>query len=111
MYLTLLLLPLFGSIVSGFIGRKIGVTGTHIITCSCLVISAFLATVAFYEVGLCGSPVSINLISWIDSELMDVSWGFIFDSLTVSMEENMFTVYLNYITPTIYIGKGWKNIS
>jgi NADH-ubiquinone oxidoreductase chain 5 len=85
MYLSLLLLPLFGSIVSGFIGRKIGVTGAHIITCSCLITSALLAIVAFYEVGLCGSPVSINLVSWIDSELIDVSWGFMFDSLTVSM--------------------------
>lgn len=85
MYLTLLVLPIIGSIVSGFLGRKIGVTGAHIITCSCLIISAFLAIVAFYEVGLCGSPVSIHLSSWIDSELMDVSWGFMFDSLTVSM--------------------------
>ena len=85
MYLSLLLLPIFGSCVAGFLGRKIGVTGAHIITCSCLITSAFLAIVAFYEVGLCGSPVSINITSWIDSELMDVSWGFMFDSLTVSM--------------------------
>lgn len=85
MYLTLLLLPIIGSIISGFLGRKIGVTGAHIITCSCLITSALLAIIAFYEVGLCGSPVSINLSSWIDSEVMDVSWGFMFDSLTVSM--------------------------
>lgn len=86
MYLTLLLLPIFGSLATGLLGRKVGVTGAHVITCSCLVASAFLAIVAFYEVGLCGSPVSIHLSSWIDSELMDVSWGFMFDSLTVSME-------------------------
>ena len=85
MYLSLLLLPMFGSAVAGLLGRKIGVTGAHIITCSCLITSAILAIVAFYEVGLCNSSVSINLISWIDSELMDVSWGFMFDSLTVSM--------------------------
>lgn len=85
MYLTLLILPILGSITSGLLGRKIGVTGAHVITCSCLIISTLLAIVAFYEVGLCGSPVSINLVSWIDSELMDVSWGFLFDSLTVSM--------------------------
>lgn len=63
MYLTLILLPLFGSVVAGFLGRKIGVTGAHIITCFCLVTSGFLAVVAFYEVGLCGSSVSINLLS------------------------------------------------
>src|SRR5215472_4875087 len=85
MYLSILILPLLGSIISGFIGRKIGVTGSHIITCTCLILSSILATVAFYEVGICGSPVSINLINWIDSELMFISWEFLFDQLTVSM--------------------------
>lgn len=85
MYLALLTLPALGSIVAGLLGRKVGVTGSHLITCTCLVLSALLSLVAFYEVGLCDSPVSINLVSWIDSELMDVSWGFLFDGLTVSM--------------------------
>lgn len=85
MYLSILILPLLGSTISGFMGRKIGVTGSHIITCSCLIISSLLATIAFYEVGICGSPVSINLLSWIDSELMYISWEFLFDQLTVSM--------------------------
>ena len=30
MYLTIIILPLLGSIVSGFFGRKVGVTGAHI---------------------------------------------------------------------------------
>ena len=85
MYLSILILPLLGSTISGFMGRKIGVTGSHIITCSCLILSSILATIAFYEVGICGSPVSINLLSWIDSELMYISWEFLFDQLTVSM--------------------------
>ena len=85
MYLALLTLPALGSIVAGLLGRKVGVTGSHIITCTCLVLSALLSLVAFYEVGLCDSPVSINLLSWIDSEVLDISWGFLFDSLTVSM--------------------------
>lgn len=73
MYLSLLILPIFGSIVAGFLGRKIGVTGAHIITCSCLITTTFIAIVAFYEVGLCGSPVSIYTTSWIDSEIIDIS--------------------------------------
>ena len=85
MYLTLITLPIFGSFVAGFLGRKIGVTGAHIITCCCITVSALLSIVAFYEVGLCNSPVSVNLVSWIDSELLEISWGFTFDSLTVSM--------------------------
>jgi NADH-ubiquinone oxidoreductase chain 5 len=85
MYLSILILPLLGSIVSGFMGRKIGVNGSHFLTCTCLILSSFLATIAFYEVGLCGSPVTINLFSWIDSEFMLISWEFLFDQLTVSM--------------------------
>jgi NADH-ubiquinone oxidoreductase chain 5 len=85
MYLSILILPLLGSIVSGFMGRKIGVTGAHIITCTCLILSSILASIAFYEVGICGSPVSIKLGSWVDSEFMSISWEFLFDQLTVSM--------------------------
>jgi hypothetical protein len=85
MYLTILILPLLGSFVSGFLGRKIGITGSHIITCTCLILSSILATIAFYEVGLNSSPVTIYLFNWIDSEYLSISWEFLFDQLTVSM--------------------------
>ena len=85
MYLTILILPFLGSILSGLTGRKLGVTGSHIITISCLSLASILATIGFYEVGLCGSTVSIRLSDWIDSENMFISWEFLFDSLTVSM--------------------------
>ena len=63
MYLSILALPLLGAMSAGFLGRKIGVTGAHIITCTLLVSSALLSLVAFYEVALLGSPVSIHLAS------------------------------------------------
>jgi len=85
MYLSILIFPLLGSFVAGFMGRKIGITGSHVITCTCLSISSLLATVAFYEVGICGSPVSVYLFNWVDSEFMSISWEFYFDQLTVSM--------------------------
>ena len=84
-YLSILLLPLLGSIVSGFLGRKVGVTGAHIVTCSCLVLASILASVAFYEVGLCGSPVHIYLANWLDSDYITITWEFLFDQVTVSM--------------------------
>ena len=85
MYLSILVLPFLGSLISGLMGRKIGVSGAHFITCTCLIISSILASIAFYEVGICGSPVSIHLFSWVDSELLNINWEFLFDSLTVSM--------------------------
>lgn len=85
MYLAIIVLPLLGSIVSGFFGRKVGVSGAQLITCSCLIVTTFLAIIAFFEVGLNNIPVSIQLFRWIDSESLNVLWGFHFDSLTISM--------------------------
>jgi len=48
MYLSIIVLPLLGSIVSGFFGRKLGVSGAQIITCSNVVITTFLAILAFF---------------------------------------------------------------
>jgi len=85
MYLALIVLPILGSIVSGFFGRKVGVSGSQIITCTCVIITTFLSIIAFIEVGLNNIPVTIYLFRWIDSETLNISWGFNFDSLTVSM--------------------------
>jgi hypothetical protein len=116
MYLVILALPLFGSRVAGLLGRKIGVTGAHIITTGALMISARLSLVAFYEVGLCNSPVSIELFSWIDSESLLINWGFLFDSLTVSMENmfinsnNLYMMMSVNLIPRFTMGKTWANI-
>nr|YP_009513855.1 NADH dehydrogenase subunit 5 [Pertusaria propinqua]AXH38246.1 NADH dehydrogenase subunit 5 [Pertusaria propinqua] len=85
MYLAIIVLPLLGSIVSGFFGRKVGVTGAQLITCVSVVITTILSIFVFFEVGLNSIPVSLELFRWIDSESLNISWGFNFDSLTVSM--------------------------
>ena len=85
MYLTLVILPLLGSIASGFFGRKIGVSGSHLITCSSVIVTTILAIIAFIEVGLNNIPVTISVARWIDVEALNVLWNFKFDSLTVSM--------------------------
>lgn len=85
MYLSIIILPLLGSIVAGFFGRKVGVTGAQFITCSSVIMTTILAVIAFFEVGFNNVPVSIELFRWIDSEWFNIIWGFEFDSLTVSM--------------------------
>ena len=85
MYLAIITLPLLGAIVSGFFGRKVGVSGAQLLTSLSIIVTTLLAVLAFFEVGLNNIPVSIDLFKWIDSESLDVSWGFHFDSLTVSM--------------------------
>jgi NADH-ubiquinone oxidoreductase chain 5 len=85
MYLSIIILPLLGSIVSGFFGRKVGVSGAQLVTCLSIITTTILAIIAFFEVGFNNIPVSINLFRWIDSEWFNIIWGFQFDSLTVSM--------------------------
>ena len=85
MYLTLIIFPLLGSIVSGFFGRKVGVTGSHLITCGSVITTTLLAIIAFFEVGFNNIPVTINVARWVDVESLYVLWNFRFDSLTVSM--------------------------
>jgi NADH-ubiquinone oxidoreductase chain 5 len=61
MYLAIIVLPLLGSIVSGLLGRKVGVIGAQLITCSSVIMTTLLAIFAFLEVGLNNIPVSIQI--------------------------------------------------
>jgi NADH-ubiquinone oxidoreductase chain 5 len=61
MYLSIIILPLIGSIVSGFFGRKVGVKGAQFITCSSIIVTTLLAIIVFFEVGLNSIPTSLNL--------------------------------------------------
>jgi NADH-ubiquinone oxidoreductase chain 5 len=85
MYLLIIYLPLVGSISAGLLGRKIGTSGSQFVTVACLAGSSCLALLAFYEVALCASPVTINLGSWINSNLITINWLFSFDSVSVTM--------------------------
>jgi NADH-ubiquinone oxidoreductase chain 5 len=73
MYLALIVMPILGSIVSGFFGRKVGVSGSQLITCTCVIIATFLAVIAFVEVGLNNIPVTIHLFRWVDAETLNIS--------------------------------------
>lgn len=85
MYLVLVFSPLIGSCVAGLFGRYLGFYGSSLITTSCLFLSLLISIFAFYEVALTGCFVYIKLSTWISSEVLNVDWGFMFDSLTVLM--------------------------
>jgi NADH-ubiquinone oxidoreductase chain 5 len=61
MYLAIIILPLLGSTMSGFFGRKIGVKGSQLITCSSVLITTLLGIIAFFEVGMNNIPVNLKL--------------------------------------------------
>jgi len=85
MYLSIIVIPLAGTVVAGLFGRKIGIKGSHFITCISVIITTLLAILAFIEIAINNIPVSLYLFKWIDTESLNVIWGFNFDSLTVSM--------------------------
>jgi NADH-ubiquinone oxidoreductase chain 5 len=62
MYFIIIILPLLGSIISGFFGRKVGVKGAQLITCSSVLITTLIVMLTFIEVGYNNIPVTINLI-------------------------------------------------
>ena len=103
MYLSIIFLPLLGSIVSGFFGRKVGVRGAQLITCSNVIVTTILAVLAFFEVGFNNIPVSIELFRWIDSEWINIIWGFEFDSLTVFCEKVSLIWYINAVLVKIQL--------
>ena len=85
MYLTLVFLPLISAISAGLFGRYLGPKGSSYTTVTLLIVTFLFSSFAFYEVALIGCPVYIKLVPWINSELLNVDWGFMFDSLTVTM--------------------------
>lgn len=85
MSILIVLLPLLGSVFSGFGGRYIGPMGSGRLATFCMLVTLFMVFILFYKVGIQGDITSIITYSWVNSELFNVSFGFLFDSLTVVM--------------------------
>lgn len=85
MYLIIVCLPLISALNVGFLGRYIGLKGANLISCTSIIICLFFSLTAFYEIGLAGSTYSLIVCKWISSGFLKLSWGFLFDSLSVAM--------------------------
>nr|WOA02299.1 NADH dehydrogenase subunit 5 [Gloiopeltis furcata] len=85
MYLLILVLPLIGSLVSGFGGRWLGSLGASVFSTLCVSFAALFSLGAFYEIGLSGTTCHVLLAPWIESGILQVSWGFLFDGIAVTM--------------------------
>ena len=85
MYITILLLPAYGAIISGLLGRKLGSTGSQLVATASVTLSIIFAIIGFYEVSVLGHVTTISLTNWINSELFNVTWNLNFDQLTISI--------------------------
>lgn len=92
MILLVILLPIIGSLVSGFFGRYIGYVVSKQIATLCCIISALLCYYIYIDVMMYNNIYSINIGKWIYIESIEVDWGFIIDELAVSLLVPVVTV-------------------
>ena len=85
MELTLLFLPLIGSIISGFFGKRIGERNSEILTSTLVSISTILSILIFYKVIFENYNNNVIISSWINSGFLSVNWSIKIDALSSVM--------------------------
>jgi NADH-ubiquinone oxidoreductase chain 5 len=85
MYLNLLFLPFCGCIFTGLFGRLIGFQGSSLISTSCCGFACLISLLIFFEVALHSSKCVVFLLPWVKVDFFEAEWGFIFDTLSVTL--------------------------
>ncbi len=85
MYQAIVFLPLLGAIFAGFFGRLVGARASEVVTTSLVLVTALISWFAFYQVGIQGHEVRIELIRFINSGSLQTSWALRIDTLTAVM--------------------------
>tara|TARA_B100001123_G_scaffold183247_1_gene209856 strand:- start:1396 stop:3306 length:1911 start_codon:yes stop_codon:yes gene_type:complete len=81
----IVLLPLLGSIISGFFGKRLGAKTCQFLTCFLVSVSAILSLLIFYEVIFQNYSSNKLIFKWISSGDFQVNWSIYIDSLTSVM--------------------------
>ena len=85
-YLTIVLAPLFGAIVAGLFGKKIGRSGAHWVTIIGVAISFAMSVLVFKDVIIDGAAVYNQAVyTWMVSDGIRFEVGFLIDPLTAVM--------------------------
>lgn len=85
MYLTSIFIPLASSLCTGLLGRKVGVSGSKLISVLFIFISMVIIILMCYEVVFCQSTVYVVLWNWMETDTLGINWSFHFDQITVIM--------------------------
>ena len=80
-----ILLPLFGAMISGLFCRYIDQFIAQTVTCAFMVASAVLSIALFNHVALQGHDINIVVMDWIQSGTFVANWGIKVDTLTAIM--------------------------
>ena len=83
--LSIIFLPLLGSIASGLFGFYIGRQGSVFITTLTTFLTFLFSLITFYNSVTYEYEYVIYLATWINSGLFNCNWSFLFDTLTIVM--------------------------
>jgi len=85
-YLMIPLAPLFGAIVAGLFGRKIGRTASHVVAIAGVAIAFVLSLVVFNHIVINEAPAYNGTVyTWMVSNGINFEVGFLVDKLTAMM--------------------------
>ena len=85
MYLLIVSLPLFNSLVVGFGGRWLGFYGASVLSCFNITLTFVLSVLANIEICLNNYVISLNLLSWLAHNELLIEWSLLFDNVTCAM--------------------------
>ena len=85
LYITTVFAPLAGAALAGLFGRALGDQASQYISSGLVTLSAALSGVIFWQVGVQGEPVIVDLFTWISAGDFDAAWALRFDQLTAVM--------------------------
>jgi NADH-quinone oxidoreductase subunit L len=85
LYQAIVFLPLFGFLIAGLFGTRIGDRASEYVTTGFLGLAALLSWIAFVQVGFGEHTLKVPLARWMASGDLVVDWSFRIDTLTVVM--------------------------
>ena len=100
LYKAIVFLPLIGAIIAGLFGRAIGAKASEYVTSGLMIIAAALSWYVFFTVAL-GHPegaIKVEVLRWIQSGGIDVSWSLRIDTLTSVM-----LIVVNTVSTLVHI--------
>ena len=83
--LTLVLAPLFGSVIAGLFGKKIGEKASHTVTILGVAVAFILSVWVFKQVIFDGASYNYRVYQWLQAGSLSIEVGFMVDSLTAMM--------------------------
>ena len=76
---------LIGSLISGFLGRYIGILWSRIIVCTSVIMSLLGTYILYYDVMVLDNEYRNIIMSWISVDYLNIDWGFLIDKVSISV--------------------------